>query len=208
MAGRPKTFDHNHLLDQAVSLFWRQGFQGTSIRDVANAANVTTGTLYNEFGGKENLYAAALGRYFTQVVKPRVDDILLTQTPTFLDESSQDSGFARIHYFLTSGVHDLPESMARQACLLINTTNELGQGDSPIHHEIDKANDYIGDALRALLLKESSKPQDIRAIHIEQQLLQIHVFMTGLMITAKHVEDTHALIPTIDAFIEQLKLSA
>jgi AcrR family transcriptional regulator len=203
MIGRPKTFDINSLLDQSISLFWRQGFQGTSVRDVAKAANLTTGTLYNEFGGKEDLFAATIKHYFKQIIKPRVDNILLADEPAFLNKQTVDSGFVRIHYFLTSSVHQLPTAVAHQACLLVNTSNELGQGDSPVHREINKANRYINNALKKVLLNK----QEANAAHIKQQLLQIHVFMTGLLVTAKHVKDTRTLIPTVDAFIQQLKSS-
>ena len=54
MTGRPKQFNQDVLLAKAVECFWREGYQGVSIRDVATAAGVTTGTLYNEYGGKDH----------------------------------------------------------------------------------------------------------------------------------------------------------
>ncbi|MGK0444988.1 MAG: TetR/AcrR family transcriptional repressor of nem operon [Bermanella sp.] len=207
MTGRPKTFDINRLLDTSVELFWRQGYQGTSIRDVAKAANLTTGTLYNEFGGKDDLYAATLERYFLQVIKPRVDTILLADEPECLKGSKDKSGFARLHFFLTSSVHKLPASVAHQACLLINTSNELGPGDTPIHKVLDKANRYINNAIKAVLLNEASPKGDMTPASIKRLLLQLHIFMTGLLITAKQTKDTKILLPSVDAFVSQLKLS-
>ena len=207
MTGRPKTFDMNSLLDAAVQLFWRQGYQGTSIRDVAKAANLTTGTLYNEFGGKDDLYAATLERYFVQVIKPRVDTILITDEPECLKGSADKSGFARIHFFLTSSVHKLPSSIAHQACLLINTTNELGSGDTPIHKVVDKANRYINNAVKTVLLNEPSSKGPMTPAKIKELLLQLHIFMTGLLITAKQTKDSKTLLPSVDAFVAQLKLS-
>lgn len=207
MTGRPKTFDMNSLLDTAVQLFWRQGYQGTSIRDVAKAANLTTGTLYNEFGGKDDLYAATLERYFVQVIKPRVDSILLADEPECLKSSTDKSGFARLHFFLTSCVHKLPSSVAHQACLLINTTNELGTGDTPIHKVVDKANRYINHAVKTVLINEKPSHSDVTPSKIKGLLLQLHIFMTGLLITAKHTKDSKTLLPSVDAFVTQLKLS-
>jgi AcrR family transcriptional regulator len=206
MTGRPKTFDMNSLLDASVQLFWRQGYQGTSIRDVAKVANLTTGTLYNEFGGKDDLYAATLERYFLQVIKPRVDNILLADEPDCLKNSSTKSGFARIHFFLTSSVHKLPSSVAHQACLLINTSSELGSGDTPIHKVLDKANRYINNAVKTVLLNEPSPKGPITPAKIKELLLQLHIFMTGLLITAKQTKDTKTLLQSVDAFVAQLKL--
>lgn len=204
MGGRPKQFDMDNLLEQSVYLFWRQGYQNTSIRDVAKAANLTTGTLYNEFGGKEDLFSATLDHYFHTIIKPRVDNILLAPSPSFLIDPRIDSEFARIHYFLVSSIHKLPTSVAHQACLLVNTQAELGQGNTPIHQVLNKANRYVTNALQKVLSQVQGEYK-MTAKSIKQCLLQIHVFMTGLLITAKHIKNTATLIPTVDAFILQLK---
>ncbi|MGR6872468.1 TetR/AcrR family transcriptional regulator [Pseudomonas sp. HK3] len=195
------------LLAESVGLFWRQGYQTTSIRDVAKVANLTTGTLYNEFGSKEALYAATLEHYFAQVIKPRVDTILLAEHPAFLKANTLDTGLSRIHYFLVSSVHGLPTSVAYQACLLINSKNELGIGDTPIHHVIDKANRYITNAIKKVLIAIDSKKEAPPTVALQSKLLQVNVFMTGLLMTAKHIKDTRTLIPTVDAFIQQLEHS-
>ena len=61
--GRPRTFDRSAALDAAIALFWRQGYEGTSIADLTGAMGVTPPTLYAAFGSKEQLYRAALERY-------------------------------------------------------------------------------------------------------------------------------------------------
>jgi AcrR family transcriptional regulator len=50
------------LLDVALDLFSRQGFDGTSVRDIAAAANVTDGLIYRYFDSKEKLLAEVIGR--------------------------------------------------------------------------------------------------------------------------------------------------
>lgn len=62
--GRPRTFDRDAALDAAVKLFWRAGYEGTSIADLTAAMGVAPPTLYANFGAKEDLYRAALARYF------------------------------------------------------------------------------------------------------------------------------------------------
>lgn len=62
--GRPRTFDRDAALDAAVRLFWRSGYEGTSIADLTAAMGVAPPTLYANFGSKEDLYRAALARYF------------------------------------------------------------------------------------------------------------------------------------------------
>jgi AcrR family transcriptional regulator len=61
--GRPREFDQEKALDHAVDLFWRQGYEGTSIADLTAAMGITAPSLYAAFGSKEKLYSKVLDRY-------------------------------------------------------------------------------------------------------------------------------------------------
>lgn len=61
--GRPRTFDRQAALDVAMELFWRYGYEGTSIADLTHAMGVTPPTLYAAFGSKEHLYRDVLMQY-------------------------------------------------------------------------------------------------------------------------------------------------
>jgi AcrR family transcriptional regulator len=61
--GRPRAFDRTAALDAAVRLFWRQGYEGTSIADLTSAMGVMPPSLYAAFGNKEDLYREALARF-------------------------------------------------------------------------------------------------------------------------------------------------
>jgi len=61
--GRPRTFDKVAALDTALRLFWRHGFEGTSIAALAHAVGVTIPSLYLAFGNKESLFMRAVERY-------------------------------------------------------------------------------------------------------------------------------------------------
>lgn len=61
--GRPCTFDRAAALRVAMRLFWRHGYEGTSIADLTGAMGVTPPTLYLAFGSKEALYREVLAFY-------------------------------------------------------------------------------------------------------------------------------------------------
>ena len=63
----PETRDR--ILDEAEALFAEHGFAGTSMRDIAQHADLTAASLYNHFAGKEALYTAVLQRG----IRPLVD---------------------------------------------------------------------------------------------------------------------------------------
>jgi AcrR family transcriptional regulator len=62
--GRPRAFDSDRALDQALEVFWRQGYEGTAISDLTRAMGINNApSLYNAFGNKEQLFSKVLDRY-------------------------------------------------------------------------------------------------------------------------------------------------
>jgi AcrR family transcriptional regulator len=57
------------ILQAAFSLFARKGFEGTSIRDVANEAGISTGLLYNYFTDKESMADAILKKSYAAIAQ-------------------------------------------------------------------------------------------------------------------------------------------
>jgi AcrR family transcriptional regulator len=61
--GRPRTFDIEEALDRALHVFWRKGYEGTSLPDLTEAMGINRPSLYAAFGSKEGLFRKALDRY-------------------------------------------------------------------------------------------------------------------------------------------------
>ena len=61
--GISKRYDRTELLDRAVELFRRHGFNGTSTAELVAALGVNRKSMYAEFGSKQGLFEAALERY-------------------------------------------------------------------------------------------------------------------------------------------------
>ena len=55
--------------DAALRLFIRQGFFGTSIRDIAAEAGISIGNIYNYYPNKEALYLSLVRRYSARMAK-------------------------------------------------------------------------------------------------------------------------------------------
>jgi AcrR family transcriptional regulator len=53
----------DRLLDAATALFAETGFSGTSVAAIAKRAGVTTGAIYSNFAGKDELFAAVVERH-------------------------------------------------------------------------------------------------------------------------------------------------
>lgn len=62
-AGRPRTFDEELVLEAAMLLFWRQGYEATSLAQLREATGLSSASLYGAFGSKEGLFARAVEHY-------------------------------------------------------------------------------------------------------------------------------------------------
>lgn len=64
--GRPREFDADKALDDAIALFSRKGYSASSVADLSKALKLTIGSIYKAFKDKRGLFAAALRRYVTE----------------------------------------------------------------------------------------------------------------------------------------------
>jgi AcrR family transcriptional regulator len=64
-AGRPLSFDRDAALRQAMLLFWRHGYEATSVSDLTAAMGITPPSLYAAFGDKKRLFRAAVALYLS-----------------------------------------------------------------------------------------------------------------------------------------------
>ncbi|OIK23087.1 TetR/AcrR family transcriptional regulator [Streptomyces malaysiense] len=61
--GRPRGFDADEALEQAMMVFWEQGYEGASLTALTGAMGITRKSMYAAFGNKEELFRKALERY-------------------------------------------------------------------------------------------------------------------------------------------------
>lgn len=62
MAG-VRQFDESEMLAEALGVFWRKGLRSTTMQDIAEATGVLRGSLYNAYGGKDEIFLLAFDSY-------------------------------------------------------------------------------------------------------------------------------------------------
>ncbi|GAA1135900.1 TetR/AcrR family transcriptional regulator [Kribbella jejuensis] len=68
--GRPRTFDPDVALRQALDVFWERGYEGTSLSDLATAMGIRSASIYAYFGSKENLFRQVMALYGATAGEP------------------------------------------------------------------------------------------------------------------------------------------
>ena len=66
--GRPRSFDRDEALRQAMDVFWALGYEGATLSDLQVAmGGITAPSLYAAFGSKEELFREVVALYGTTV---------------------------------------------------------------------------------------------------------------------------------------------
>jgi AcrR family transcriptional regulator len=78
--GRPRGFDRDVALRQAMEVFWARGYEGTSITELTREMGINSPSLYAAFGSKEDLFREAVALYDTR--EGSVTERALRREPT------------------------------------------------------------------------------------------------------------------------------
>ncbi len=139
MAG-VKQYDRIELLDRAIELFRRQGFNGTSTAELVAELGVNRKSMYAEFGSKQELFEAALERYaehhLTNVLGP-------------IEAPGADLDAIRGAF---DGYASASDGWAQgRGCLLCNTAVERGALDPGARRHVAAYLQRLTDAFRHAL---------------------------------------------------------
>jgi TetR/AcrR family transcriptional repressor of nem operon len=63
--GRPKTFENSKALESAMDLFWKNGYEATSLSDLIDVMGISRQSMYNTFGNKHQLFIQCLESYIS-----------------------------------------------------------------------------------------------------------------------------------------------
>lgn len=112
---RQREFDPKKALAKAIALFWQKGYAETSMRDLVTHTGVAHAGLYSAFGGKRQLFVAALKYY---------QDGPMTQYLRELE--TLDSSRPEIEMFFQNHLQIVKDGNFQNGCFMVNTTIEFG----------------------------------------------------------------------------------
>lgn len=185
---RPKQFDPDVAVEQAMEVFWRKGYAATTPQNLADAVGIGMGSLYNAFGSKRALFERALSRYVDVRLRALAD---LLEEPTPVKER------------LRKALVFMAEEGAR-GCMVVNTAGELAGTDEEAVRVVRRDFDLVESVFQALI-EEGQRAGEIAPerdpVPLGSMLLSI---MVGLRLLARVTEEPGRLRRVIDATVDSL----
>ncbi|KUN05188.1 TetR family transcriptional regulator [Streptomyces yokosukanensis] len=176
---RTKEFDPDAALQSALELFWRRGYEATSMADLVEHLGIGRASLYATFGSKHELYLRTLDRY-GQAQSPLLTRELSRPGPVlpavravlrrFADEASADA-------------------TREQGCLITNTAVELAPHDRAATRRVEQSWDHLETLLHSALVRAQAQGElgaDRDPLALARTLL---VLMQGLRVVGKASPD-------------------
>lgn len=171
---RKKSFDEIEVLQKALHLFWRKGYNATSIQDLVDELGINRASLYDTWGDKHNLYIAALKLYRQSASSRLLDDIRSDMPARQVVES-----------FMLRIVNDVILDKERKGCFLVNATTELANLDPEINQMVEENRKTIVEVL-AEIIKEGQEKGEFKSQKSPQALARfIFNSVNGLRVVGK-----------------------
>ena len=185
---RPKAFDPDLAVEQAMDVFWCRGYEATSVQDLVDAAGVGRQSLYGTFGSKDELYLQALDRYRE-----------LEGRKAFSCLEGDDPPLDRIRALFERFGFGTLEDPENKGCFVLNAALERAD-DPQTAKRVREGMRSTEEALRALLI-EADLPAGKDPAELARFLTTA---LQGVRLMAKATRDERVVRASIDVALRAL----
>lgn len=187
---RPREFDLDKSIENAMHVFWERGYDGASMSDLLDGMNISRGSLYKAFKSKRALFLKTLKHYERLFIDPAV---------AYLSGVDEPSGMKRIEVIIYSGV-DAVRSGDRRGCLMCNSAAGVAAEDPEIAQLISEQLQRMQNAFATALAKDPGYKERPRA-EILSKARGLTTSYVGLRILARSGQEIEALSESAKASV-------
>lgn len=179
--GRTKAFNTDEALEVAMRVFWKNGYEATSMENLEEAMKLKRTSIYNAFGNKRTLYQSVLDRYLNTILSRFA--VVLKQADS--TQEAIEGVFQAIidHNFS----FDNPGG-----CLVVLSVMENYQHDESTRHMLE---DILRDLSQAVIerLKQGVVEGELKSDTPVRRIgEQVTAMINGITVMAKaHFPETH-----------------
>ncbi|WGF88549.1 TetR/AcrR family transcriptional regulator [Marinivivus vitaminiproducens] len=183
--GRPREFDADEVLDKALEVFWRKGYEATSLSDLTEAMGITRPSLYAAFGNKESLFCKALERY---VASRRALVIEAMALPTCREA---------VERVLLDAAAGLTDPCSPPGCLTVHGALACGSAAESIRDQLSSKREDFEVRLRNRLLQAEAEGDLPPGTDVDDLARYVATIAQGMSVQASGGADRAELERTV-----------
>ncbi|WP_150265946.1 TetR/AcrR family transcriptional regulator [Paenibacillus tepidiphilus] len=188
---RSKEFDVDDVLGKAMDIFWRQGYEKTSMQDLVAGMGIHKRSMYDTFGDKHTLYLKAVERYAEGFAARNYGP--LEAAPTVKEA---------IRRLFEAVVYR--EASQPKGCLLVNSAVELSVHDPEVADRVNEAFFRTEQLLEQLITKGQASGELTAALPAAALAACLHNALVGLRVMVKTTADKDKLQSVVDTTLAVL----
>ncbi len=170
---RPREFDREEVLEEAIKVFADHGFGGTSTDVLLKAMGISRQSMYDTFGDKRQLYLEALQRYSAGSVSEIIRSLNTRPSPLKGLEAALVAFASR------------PIAQAAQGCLGVSAMCEFGRSDPQIAVANDAAARTLQAALERVIADGKASGEVASDVDVRTAAQFIAVTLSGMKVAAR-----------------------
>lgn len=148
---RKKAYREDLVIEKAMNLFWRNGYEGTSMQMLEKEMGINKFSIYSSFGSKNGVFLESIACYKKQLYT-LVNELKATQ-----------KGVAGIKEYFYNFIAFTKETEYGKGCLVTNTANEIGpDADQGIKDALASFTGEIKTIFASIIAQDGTKtPQEV-----------------------------------------------
>lgn len=192
----PKTesFDRDEVMDRTMKLFWKKGYNGTSMQDLVDATQLNRSSIYNTFGDKFSLFLESLKRY-QRIERGRLHELLI----------KEESAISALRTFFDNIIERIGIDEENKGCYITNCTAELSAVDRDTKKFLLENQEGVLNLFEDLLSSARDKGEISDTQETKSLALYLFSSLQGIRLTSMLVTDKKALKTVVDNIFQMVK---
>ena len=172
--GRPRAFDREVALNQALSVFWQHGYEPTTIAELCAAMEINPPSLYAAFGNKAQLFMEAARHY---------EDVYWSDAWRNLEE--QPALRRGMKEFFRDAARILTSQEAPSGCLVVMGAANVPRNAEEIQGALKAMRDEAKDHFLRRLKKAVSDGDIPRGTDVKSLAATLNTVLEGMSVQAR-----------------------
>nr|WP_321246972.1 TetR/AcrR family transcriptional regulator [uncultured Psychroserpens sp.] len=171
---RKKEYIEAEVIEKAMALFWRNGYETTSMQMLEKEMGINKFSIYSSFGNKDGVFIESL-KCYKQKLKQITDKL-----------NASSNGIIGLRQYFYDFIEFSKDATLRKGCLVTNSANELHEDANPkIKEELSKFTNNI----RGLLAHNLQQERHFNVSDVEEKADYLIISMFGLASASRVFND-------------------